>query len=155
AADPDFAERFAVLGRHLLSNPEAIASGQLLAPVLSSLRSAEIRLDALRWQTPTGYMEIAGKAFGPQFAGLDPLTNRHEQIQPHWQAQAQLQFGGAIMHSPLINPLVDWLNSWLAAPISKYAPIRGTPVHLILAYSPEGWVLDRTKTERPSADHAK
>ncbi len=155
AADPDFAEHFAVLGRHLLFNSKAIASGQVLAPVLSSLQSAEIRLDALRWQTPTGNMEITGKAFGPQFAGLGPLTNRHEQIQPHWQAQAQLQFGGAIMQAPLITPLVDWLNSWLATPISKYAPIRGTPVHLVLAYSPEGWVLDRTETERPSADHAK
>mgnify|MGYP001052453260 CR=1 FL=1 len=153
AADPDFAERFAALGRHLLFSTETITSGQVLAPVLSSLQSAEIRLDALRWQTPTGNMDISGKAFGPQFAGLDPLTSRHQhkQSQADWQAQVQLQFGGAIMQAPLINPLVDWLNSWLPEPIPRFTQTDKTPVRLILAYSPEGWVLHRPEAQRPPA----
>ena len=157
AADPDFAERFAALWRHLLFNTEATSTRQALTPVLSSLHSAEIRLDALRWQTPTGNMDISGKAFGPQFDGLDPLTgpHDHEQEQAHWQAQAQLQFSGAITQAPLITPLIDWLNSWFPASISKYASPRGTPVRLVLAYSPDGWVLDRTEVERPSANHTK
>lgn len=156
AADPDFAERFAALGRHILFNSDSTTL-QALAPVLSTLPSAEIRLDALRWQTPTGAMDISGKAFGPQSAGFDPLTSLHdhEQVQAHWQAQAQLQFSGNITQAPLIAPLVDWLNSWLPVPISKYASLKGAPVHLVLTYSPEGSVLNRSEVEHPSSNHTK
>lgn len=145
AADPDFAERFASLWQHLLFHAEAASTQQTLTPILSSLHSAEIRLDALRWQSPKGNLDISAKAFGPQFAGFDPLTSRHEHelAQAHWQAQAQIQFSGAIMQAPLITPLVDWLNSSL--PVSIPQP-RGTPVRFILVYSPNGWALESVVT---------
>lgn len=157
AADPDFAQRFAALWRHLLFNTEATSTRQALTPVLSSLHSAEIRLDALRWQTPTGNMDISGKAFGPQFAGFDPLTSRreHELAQAHWQAQAQLQFSGTIMQAPLIAPLVDWLNSWFPAPIPKHATLKGVPNRLALTYSPDGWELDQATSKHSSSNHSK
>ncbi len=167
AADPDFAERFAAMWQSILFTPDATSTRQALGSVLSALQSAEIRLDALRWQTPTGNMDISGKAFGPQFAGFDPLTNPHDHEQaqapspppglspkqphgqPFWQAIAQLQLGGTITQSPLIAPFVDWLDSWLPTPLSKSSPTGGTPVRFVLTYSPDGWVMNRSKVDSP------
>lgn len=157
AADPDFAKSVAALWLQVLFNTEKTSTRLALTPVLSSLYSAEIRLDALRWQTPAGSIELSAKAFGPRFTGSDPLTSPHDhqQGQGQWQARAQLQFSGAIMQAPLMIPLVDWLDSWLPVPLSRFAAPQGTPVRLVLAYSPKGWVLDQSEVEAPAANHTK
>lgn len=156
AADPDFAGRFVTLCRHMLFAADATTTRQALIPVLSALHSSEIRLDALRWQTPSGAMDISGKAYGPRFSGVDPLRSfRDQEAQDHWQAQAKLQFTGAIAKAPPIAPLVDWLDSWLPAPIPRHTTLKSAPVRLDLIYSPDGWELDQTASQNPSSNHTK
>lgn len=143
-------------------NLTGLMSTKTIAPVLDALQYAEIQLDALRWQSPTGQVALSGKAFGPRFTGNTSSTesnrasgpNNSVSTSPHWQAEVQIQFSGSGTRSPL----VQWFEAQRATQSTKPKPDTSRRNHsthhqprhkedlhnglnrLDLKYTAQGWI---------------
>lgn len=106
-AEPEVGRRLIALGGTAFSRMVALQQGgsmrafvagfsegrahDELSEMLIALRRAEIRLDALRYQGPSGGFSMTGHAFGPRYVA--PATETAQAPAPlrYWQAQVDLE----------------------------------------------------------------